>query len=96
MCTDLVAAGCYFFRYSYLYTVMIILLFLRGGRWAFFAGSFYPSNTIDRTLDTAFHARNAPFILKGIQSTLAKADTLGTRFTVRLREVSVLQRVYVT
>ena len=31
-----------------------------------------------------------------IQSTLSKADTLGTRFTVRLREVSALERVHLT
>ena len=31
-----------------------------------------------------------------VQSTLSKADTLGTRFTVRLREVSALERVHLT
>ena len=30
-----------------------------------------------------------------LQSTLSKADTLGTRFTIRLREVSALERVHV-
>ena len=49
-CTDFVASG-WFFRYSYLYTVMItIFFFLGGGSWAFWGGSFYPSNTLDRTL----------------------------------------------
>ena len=48
MCTDLVASG-WFFRYSYLYTVMITIFL--GGSWAFCGGSFYPSNTLDRTLD---------------------------------------------
>ena len=41
VCTNLVASW-WFFRYSYLYTVMITLFF-----WG---GSFYPSNTLDRTL----------------------------------------------
>ena len=31
-----------------------------------------------------------------LQSTLSKADTLGTKATVRLREVSALERVQVT
>ena len=49
VCTDLVASG-WFFRYSYLYIVMITIFFWRklgilGG-----GGSFYPSNTLDRTL----------------------------------------------
>ena len=48
MCTDLVASG-WFFQYSYLYTVMITI-HLGGGSWAFWGGSFYPSNTLDRTL----------------------------------------------
>ena len=47
MCTDLDASG-WFFRYSYLYTVMITIFL--GGSWAFWGESFYPSNTLDRTL----------------------------------------------
>ena len=50
VCTNLVASW-WFFRYSYLYTVMITIFFLGGGgSWAFCGGSFYPSNTLDRTL----------------------------------------------
>ena len=49
MCTDLVASG-WFFRYSYFYTVMITIFFW-GESWAFWGGSFYPSNTLDRTLE---------------------------------------------
>ena len=52
VCTNLVWRLDDFFRYSYLYTVMITI-FLGGGgwgSWAFWAGSFYPSNTLDRTL----------------------------------------------
>jgi len=41
--TNLIASG-WFFRNSYLYTVMITIFFFGGG------GSFYPSNTLDRTL----------------------------------------------
>ena len=47
VCTDLVASG-WFFRYSYLYIVMMTI-FWRGS-WAFLPGSFYPPNTLDRTL----------------------------------------------
>ena len=49
VCTNLVASW-WFFRYSYLYTVLMTIFFwgklgiLGGG------GSFYPSNTLDRTL----------------------------------------------
>ena len=42
LCTALAVSG-WFFRYSYLYSVMITI-------WAFWGGSFYPSNTLDRTL----------------------------------------------
>ena len=45
VCTDLVASGC-LFRYSYLYTVMIIFL---GGE------SFYPSNTLPNKIWTSEH-----------------------------------------
>ena len=48
VCTNLVASW-WFFRYSYLYTVMITIFFFLGG-----GGSFYPSNTLDRTL-SLFH-----------------------------------------
>ena len=51
VCTDLVTSG-WFFRYNYSYTV-IITIFLGGRSWAFWGGgSFYPSNTLDRTLPT--------------------------------------------
>ena len=50
MCSDLVASGL-FLLYSYLYTVMMTIFGGGGGRkldilW----GSFYSSNTLDRTL----------------------------------------------
>ena len=48
VCTDLVASG-RFFLYSYLYTVMMIIFF--GGEAGHFGEeSFYPSNTVERTL----------------------------------------------
>ena len=55
MCTDLVASG-WFFRHSHLYTVKITIyiFFLGGGggSWEFFlGGSFYPSDTQDKTLN---------------------------------------------
>ena len=46
--TDLVASG-WFFQYSYLSTV-IITIFFRGKLGIWGGGSFYPSNTLDRTL----------------------------------------------
>ena len=52
VCTDLVASG-WFFRCSYLYCNNNNNTFLRGGGWTlgiFWGGSFYPSNTLDRTL----------------------------------------------
>ena len=51
VCTDLVASG-WFFRYSYLCTVMItIFLGVKARHFFFFwGGSFYPWNTLDRTL----------------------------------------------
>ena len=50
VCNDLVVSR-WFFQYSYLYTVVIIFFFWGGGgSWAFWGGSFYPSNTLDRTL----------------------------------------------
>ena len=50
VCTDLVASG-WFFRYSYLYIVMITIFFWRKlGILILGGGSFYPSNTLDRTL----------------------------------------------
>ena len=49
VCTDLVASG-WFFRYSYLYTVMITIFFgMKAGHFGGGGGSFYPSNTLDRT-----------------------------------------------
>ena len=58
VCTDLIASG-WFFRYSYLYTVMITIYF--GGKLGIFfwvGGSRYPSNTLDKNLtliaDSAF------------------------------------------
>ena len=52
MCTDLVASGL-FLLYSYLYTVMMTI-FGRGGgggrKLGILWGSFYSSNTLDRTL----------------------------------------------
>ena len=50
VCTDLVTSG-WFFRYNYSYTV-IITIFLGGeaGHFGGGRGSFYPSNTLDRTL----------------------------------------------
>ena len=36
---------------------------------------------------------NVPATTLGVQSTLSKADTLGTKATVRFREVSALERV---
>ena len=44
---------------------------------------------IDSSLSWKYH-------ISYVQSTLSKADTLGTRFTVRLREVSALERVHLT
>ena len=44
VCIDLITSG-WFFRYSYLYTVMITTFL--GESWAFWGGSFYPSNTVD-------------------------------------------------
>ena len=46
VCTDLVESG-WFFRFSSLYTVMMEL-------GIFWGESFYPSNTLDRTLDINF------------------------------------------
>ena len=46
MCNDLVSG--LFFQYSYLYTIVITMFF--GGKLGIFGGSFYPSNTLDRTL----------------------------------------------
>ena len=48
VCTDLVTSG-WFFRYNYSYTV-IITIFWGGEAGHFGGGSFYPSNTLDRTL----------------------------------------------
>ena len=52
VCTDLVTSG-WFLRYNYSYTV-IITIFLGGeaGHFGAGGGSFYPSNTLDRTLPT--------------------------------------------
>ena len=48
VCTNLVMFR-WFFRYSYLYTAMRTIFF--GGKAGHFrGGSFYPSNTLDRTL----------------------------------------------
>ena len=52
VCHDLVMSE-WFFQYSYLYTVVITIFFWRGS-WASLGGSFYPSNTLDRTLDIVF------------------------------------------
>lgn len=43
-----------------------------------------------------FKTQTPVIVSFAIQSTLSKADTLGTRFTVRLREVSALERVHLT
>ena len=49
------------------------------------------------TLTSVSKGKNKSFIPKKIQSTLSKADTLGTKLaTVRFREVSTLERVQVT
>ena len=58
ICPHLVASGWFFFRYSYLYTVMITISL--GGSWTSFfggGGSFYPSNTPDRTLPDLFNGQ---------------------------------------
>ena len=51
VCTDLVTSG-WFFRYNYSYTVIITIFW--GGEAGHFGGggSFYLSNTLDRTLPT--------------------------------------------
>ena len=56
--TNLVASW-WFFRYSYLYTVMITIFFW-GKAGHFVGGSFYPSNTLDRTLLVLRQGINAP------------------------------------
>ena len=50
-----------FFRYSYLYTVMITIFFLGGGNWAFCGGSFYTSNTLvyDNNIREGLDCRSA-------------------------------------
>ena len=40
----------WFFRYSYLYTVMITIFFSAGGKLSILGESFYHSNTLDRNL----------------------------------------------
>ena len=52
VCTNLVASW-WFFRYSYLYTVFMTI-FLGGKLGILGGGSFYPSNTLDRTLPSIF------------------------------------------
>ena len=47
LCTSLAVSG-WFFRYSYLYSVMITIFFW--GKLGIWGGSFYPSNTLDRIL----------------------------------------------
>ena len=50
MCSDLVASGL-FLLYSYLYTVMMTIFGAGGGgKLDILWGSFYSSNTLDRTL----------------------------------------------
>ena len=55
VCKDLVAFG-WSLQYSYLYTVMITI-FLGGKLGILGRGSFYPSNTLDRTLTYGDFAR---------------------------------------
>ena len=49
MCSDLVASGL-FLLYSYLYTVMMTIFGGGGRKLDILWGSFYSSNTLDRTL----------------------------------------------
>ena len=68
VCIDPVAFG-WFFRYSYLFTVMITIFL--GGKLGIFlggGGSFYPTNNLDRTLSmilsklaTTFFTENKGF-----------------------------------
>jgi len=54
-----------------------ILIFL-GGSWAFWAGSFYPSNTLDRTLagDAKFLVRDLIVLPKIYQQLFTDCHTL--------------------
>ena len=64
--TELDVSELFFFRNSYLHTVMITVFFCRGGEggvggsWEFWGGSFYPSNTPDRTPFKSWCFRHKP------------------------------------
>ena len=53
VCDDLVMSE-WFFQYSYLYTVVITIFFWGEAGHSFWRGSFYPSNTLGRTLEIVF------------------------------------------